>query len=94
MKSACIALSEDRVMPPQKALPMEFERAIGAFRVQPDWYEEYWLRPNKAAPCGAERRWRWNLLFYSILSAAMASTLVTFLLERNPGMLARRHSKG
>jgi hypothetical protein len=42
-------------VPPQKALPMEFERAIGAFRVQPDWYEEYWLRPNKAAPRGAER---------------------------------------
>jgi len=67
---------------------MEFERAIGAFRVQPDWYEEYWLRPSKAAPPGAERRWRWNLLFYSTLSAAKASTLVTFLrVERNQGML-------
>jgi hypothetical protein len=62
MKSPCIALSKDRVMPPQKTRPMEFERAIGAFRVQPDWYEEYWLRPNKATPRGAERRWRWNLL--------------------------------
>ena len=66
-------------MPSQKALPTEFERTIGAFRVQPDWYEEYWLRPNKLAAPGAERSWRRNLLFRSFLFAVIVSTVVTFL---------------
>lgn len=64
---------------------MEFERAIGAFRVQPDWYEEYWLRPNKAAAPSTERRWRWKFVFLFHLVCSHGVNVGR--VERNPGML-------
>ena len=35
-------------MPPKKSPAWECEQAMTAFQVQPDWYEEYWLKPKKS----------------------------------------------
>ena len=78
----------------QKNSAREFEQAMTAFQIQPDWYEEYWLKPKKASPSGLARWWRWNLASYSILCAAKASVLVAFIRTeriRRRSMRARMH---
>jgi hypothetical protein len=64
-------------MQPKKSHLDQFERTMmSAFGVQPDWYEDYWLSPNKASrPIG--RRWRGsNRLLRTILYATIVSMLV------------------
>jgi hypothetical protein len=70
-------------MQPKKSHLDQFERTLSVFGVQPDWYEDYWLRPKKASrPIG--RRWRGSNLFQrsilqrSILCAAIISMFVYF----------------
>jgi hypothetical protein len=63
-------------MQPDRSHPARFEQPMAAFRVQADWYEEYWLRPKKASPSIGGRWRRSNLLLYSILYAAVVSMFV------------------
>jgi hypothetical protein len=50
---------------------------MSAFRVQPDWYEEYWLKPGTAPSAG--RRWRRpNVLLRSILYVAIVSMMLAY----------------
>lgn len=64
-------------MQPNRSRPNRFDQPMSAFRVQPDWYEEHWLRPEKPSSIG--RRWhRSNVLLRSILYVAIISMLVYF----------------
>ena len=66
-------------MRPKKSHPDQFERTMmSAFGVQPDWYDDYWLRPKKASrPIGG--RWRRsNVLLRAVLCAAIVSMFVYF----------------
>jgi len=67
-------------MQQKKSHLSQFEKAMmSAFRVQPDWYEEYWLRPKKASPSIGGRWRRSNLFLRSLLYAAIVvSTFVYF----------------
>ena len=65
-------------MQPKRSHPSQFEQPMSAFRVRPDWYEEYWLRPKQASPSGARRLLR-NVALYSILYAAILLVLVSFI---------------
>jgi hypothetical protein len=67
-------------MQPKKSHPSQLfeQEMMSAFRIQPDWYEEYWLRPKKGSP-SIGGRWRGsNLLLGSILYAAIVSMLIYF----------------
>ena len=35
-------------MASKSPLPSDLEHAMTAFQVNPDWYEEYWLKPPTA----------------------------------------------
>ena len=39
-------------MPSKSPLPSDLEHAMTAFQVNPDWYEEYWLKPPTTAHVG------------------------------------------
>jgi len=51
----------------------DLDLPMGAFQVRPDWYEDYWLKPEKAAPART-RSPRWSL--YAGLAAAVFSLVV------------------
>jgi hypothetical protein len=56
------------------------EQPVSAFRVQPDWYEEYWLKPKKALSGVAG--WRGQSLFLRItLYSAVGSMLVSAVMN-------------
>ena len=55
---------------------LDLDLAMGAFQVQPDWYENYWLRPEKASPAGT-RSPRWSV--YAGLAAAVFSLAIAFV---------------
>lgn len=66
-------------MQPKKSRLERLERTmVSAFGVQPDWYEDYWLRPKEASrPIGG--RWcRSNLLLRTMLCVAIVSMCVYF----------------
>ena len=64
-------------MQPNRSRSNRFDQPMSAFRVQPDWYEEHWLRPEQAPSNG--HRWRRpNMLLRSILCVAVVSALVYF----------------
>jgi hypothetical protein len=67
-------------MQPKKSHPVQFERTmmLSAFGVQPDWYEDYWLRPKNASRPIRGRWRRSNLLLGTILYAAIVSMFVYF----------------
>lgn len=65
-------------MHPKSSHPDRFEQSMSAFRVQPDWYEECWLRPKNPSPFIAGRRRRGNLLLRSVFYATIVSLLVYF----------------
>jgi len=67
-------------MQPRKSHLDEFETTmmLSAFRVQPDWYEDYWLRPKKASGPARGTWRRSNLLLRTILYAAIVSIFVYF----------------
>ena len=60
-------------MQPKKSHIDRLERTmmLSAFGVQPDWYEDYWLRQKKASR-------RSNLPLRTILYAAIVSIFVYF----------------
>ena len=64
-------------MQPKRPRSSRSEQSFSLFQVQPDWYEEYWLRPTKAS--SMEAKWRRpNLFLGSKLYAAIVSMLVYF----------------
>jgi hypothetical protein len=65
-------------MQPKKSHLDQFERTmmLSAFGVQPDWYEDYWLRPQRASRPIRGRWRRSNLLLRTILYAAVVSMCV------------------
>ena len=67
-------------MQPKKPRLDQFEQAVmlSAFGVQPDWYENYWLRPKKASRPIRGRWRRSNLVLPTILCAAIVSTFIYF----------------
>jgi hypothetical protein len=67
-------------MQPKKSHLDQFERKmmLSPFGVQPDWYEDYWLRPKKASRSIRGRWRRSNLLLGTILYAAIVSMFVYF----------------
>lgn len=66
-------------MHPKKSHLSQLEPAVmSAFRTQPDWYEEYWLRPKKAYSSTGGRWRRSNLSLRSILHAATILMFVYF----------------
>jgi len=70
----------DCIMRKRKRFSSDFELPMGAFRVRPDWYEEYWLKPEKESPPTAVTSWRhWNLPLLSMVSAAIVSVLAMFI---------------
>lgn len=60
---------------PKRSQANRFEQSISAFRVQPGWYEECWLRPKKASPFTARRWRRGNLVLRFVFYAAIVSVL-------------------
>jgi hypothetical protein len=69
-------MDKDCVMQPERSLRPEV--LMSAFRVQPDWYEDYWLRSKKAPPPVARRWRRRDLLLRSFCCAAFVAMLVYF----------------
>lgn len=68
-----------------KTPPPDFEQLTSAFQVRPDWYEEYWLKPEKTSRPAAEK-WRRSILrFHVLLFAAAVSGLATFIRSRTGG---------
>jgi hypothetical protein len=67
-------------MEPKKSHLDQSERTmmLSAFGVQPDWYEDYWLRPKKASRAIRGRWHRSDLLLRTILYAAIVSMFVYF----------------
>jgi hypothetical protein len=64
-------------MRPNRSRPDRFDEPMSAFRVRPDWYEDYWLKLEQARTI--ERKWRRsNVLLRSILYVAIVSMLVYF----------------
>ena len=49
---------------------------MGAFRVRPDWYEDYWLKPEKASRV-KRRSPRWSV--YAGLAAAVVSLVIVYV---------------
>ena len=54
----------------------DLDLPMGAFQVRADWYEEYWLKPEKASPI-RRRSPRWSV--YAGLAAAVVSLVVVFV---------------
>ena len=54
------------------------ELRMGTFQVRPEWYEEYWLKPDDA-PSAGKRRLRWSTAMYAALAAAVLSVIATFI---------------
>lgn len=65
-------------MPPKRSHSNRFEQSMSAFRLQPDWYEECWLRPKEASSVTAGRWRRRNLLARFVFYAAIVSVVVYF----------------
>jgi hypothetical protein len=66
-------------MQPKKSHLDQFERTMmSAFGVQPDWYEDYRLRPKKASRPIRGRWRRSNVFLRTILCAAIVSMFVYF----------------
>ncbi|MCG2631060.1 hypothetical protein L6654_30965 [Bradyrhizobium sp. WYCCWR 13023] len=68
-----------------KTLLRDFERATSMFQVQPDWYEDYWLKPEKASRPAATRLRRSMSRFHVHLLAAAVSGLAAFIRSRTGG---------
>jgi hypothetical protein len=54
----------------------DLDLPMGAFQVRPDWYENYWLKPEKASPTRTGSP-RWSV--YAGLAAAVVSLVVVFV---------------
>ena len=60
----------------RKRDPSDLDLPMGAFQVGPDWYENYWLKPEKAPPA-RPRSPRWSV--YAGLAAVIISMVVVFV---------------
>ena len=54
----------------------DLDLPMGAFQVRPDWYEDYWLKPEKASPA-RNRSPRWSL--YAGLAVGVFAIVVVFV---------------
>jgi hypothetical protein len=61
-----------------KRSPSHLDLPMGAFQVQPDWYEAYWLKPDEAFPTAAKPR-RWHAALYTSLGAVVFSLVAIFV---------------
>ena len=54
----------------------DLDLPMGAFQVREDWYEDYWLKPEKPSPIG-RRSPLWSV--YAGLAAAVVSLVIVFV---------------
>ena len=62
----------------KKSHPGRFDAMTPPFQVQPDWYEKYWLTPERPSPSTGGRWYRTNPLLRFTLYAAIVSMFVYF----------------
>jgi hypothetical protein len=67
-----------------KTLPRDFEQPTSAFRVRPDWYEEYWLAPKKTSQPAATK-WRRSMFRLHFHLYAVAVSGVAAFSQPNRG---------
>ncbi|MBR0794953.1 hypothetical protein JQ615_06090 [Bradyrhizobium jicamae] len=60
---------------------------MSAFQVQPDWYEEYWLKPKETSPPAVTKWRRLILQLHFYLYAATFSGLAAFIRSRTGGAM-------
>src|SRR5262249_48937050 len=75
-KTQDATLQPETVMGRGKRYLSDLDLPMGAFQVRPDWYEEYWLTPEKAPPARS-RSPRWSV--YAGLAAAVIAMVVVFV---------------